>query len=173
MFTCATPVRQTAKHLVSRSNAAQGDVVGLKGDVARALRELGEASAREGSAVAALAELERVKARMEAACSTLKARPLLELQCPGSHGRPARAWTPPAPCISAAALHGLDVRFGGQVLSVKACFRCEFLAHEKREWPALARAPHNVRMLEGMHADVQEPLVLLPAWRPCMPSGLW
>ena len=69
--------------------AAQGDVVGLKGDVARALRELGEAPAREGSAVAALAELERVKARMEAACSTLKARHLLGLWCLGCSGQAA------------------------------------------------------------------------------------
>lgn len=84
--------------------AAQGDVVGLKGDVARALRELGEAPAREGSAVAALAELERVKARMEAACSTLKVGPL---QCLGCPGRPARVWRPRAPCISAAALRAL------------------------------------------------------------------
>ncbi len=52
----------------------QGDVAALKSDVARTLRALGDPPAGAGSAVTALAELERVKARMEAACSTLKAR---------------------------------------------------------------------------------------------------
>lgn len=46
----------------------------LKSDVARTLRALGDPPAGAGSAVTALAELERVKVRMEAACSTLKAR---------------------------------------------------------------------------------------------------
>ncbi|KAK9845796.1 hypothetical protein WJX81_002638 [Elliptochloris bilobata] len=57
---------------VQEVSLLHGDVAGLKGYVARALRALGEAPAGEGSAVAALAELERVKARMEAACSMLK-----------------------------------------------------------------------------------------------------
>ena len=112
---------------------AQGDVVGLKGDVARALRELGEAPAREGSAVAALAELERVKARMEAACSTLKAgAPCWAFLCPtlvGLH-ESGRRLLP-----ASMQLHCMHVLSGfatsGQ--SVKFCFHADTPVHVKRE----------------------------------------
>ncbi len=91
---CRLPAGKHAPQPEAPGGPRQGDVAGLKGDVARALRALGEAPAGAGSAVAALAELERVKARMEAACSTLKAPPAASQKpppaAPSAPGAPAR-----------------------------------------------------------------------------------
>ncbi len=112
---CRLPACKHAPQTEPVGGPRQGDVAGLKGDVARALRALGEAPAGAGSAVAALAELERVKARMEAACSTLKAPPAAPSQPPPAGPSPlafplrGRA-APGAPAVLslvATLLHGL------------------------------------------------------------------
>ena len=150
---CRLPACKHAPQTEPAGGPRQGDVAGLKGDVSRALRALGEAPAGAGSAVAALAELERVKARMEAACSTLKAPPAAPSQPP-----------PAGPSPLAFPLRGRAAPGAPAVLSLVAPYfmasRLLFTARgERRRPPPAAR-----RMAARPLAPSTQPRVLVRIW---------